>query len=86
MLSIFVCVGSACHLKGSYNIINRLQQIIEERQLGEKVTIKAALCLGKCSEAISVRVDDGDVVSICEENIESFFEQMVFKKLNQRDL
>lgn len=45
LLSIFVCVGSACHLKGSNNIINRFQQIIEERQLGEKVVIKADIQL-----------------------------------------
>lgn len=81
MLSIFVCVGSACHLKGSYNIINQLQQIIEEKQLGEKVIVKAALCLGKCTDAVSARVDGGEVVSLSNENVRSFFEKNVIKKL-----
>lgn len=76
-MTIYVCVGSACHLKGSYNIINDLQKMIEEKKLGEKVTIKAALCLGKCTEAVSVKVDDNEVVSLSEKNVRCFFEALV---------
>lgn len=82
LLSIYVCVGSACHLKGSYNIINQLQQMIEERQLGDRVVLKAALCLGKCTEAVSVRINEGDVISVSEDNIEEFFEKSVIEKLD----
>lgn len=27
MTTIYVCIGSACHLKGSYDVINRLSLI-----------------------------------------------------------
>ena len=30
MMVINVCIGSACHLKGSYNIVSELQEMIEE--------------------------------------------------------
>lgn len=82
MLCIYVCVGSACHIKGSYSIINQLQQLIEERGLGEKVEIKAALCLGNCTNAVSAKVEDGEVVSLSKSNLVSFFEEEVVKKLN----
>ena len=81
LLSIFVCVGSACHLKGSYNVIHQLQQMIEERQLGDRVEVKAALCLGKCTSAVSARVNGGEVVTLSKENVRSFFENDVMKKL-----
>ena len=37
MTTIYVCIGSACHLKGSYDIINRLQALIAKQELGERV-------------------------------------------------
>ena len=30
MIKISVCIGSACHLKGSYNVINGFQHVIEK--------------------------------------------------------
>ncbi len=81
MLIIYVCVGSACHNKGSYNIINQLQQLIEERDLEENIVIKAALCLGNCTNAVSAMVEDGEVISLSSENVRSFFEKVVKEKL-----
>ena len=37
MPTIYGCIGSACHLKGSYDIINRLQALIAKQELGERV-------------------------------------------------
>lgn len=79
---IYVCICSACHLRGSYNIINKLRQMIEERQLGDRVSLKISLCMGKCNEAVSVRIDEDDVIPVCEDNIEEFFERSVTEKLN----
>lgn len=81
LISIIVCIGSACHIKGAYNIINQLQQIIEEKQLDEKVSVKSALCLGHCSNAVSVKLDGEEVVSLSADNVRDFFEKVVMKKL-----
>ena len=81
MLTINVCVGSACHVKGAYNIINILQELIEKKGLGEQVTVKAALCLGECANAVSVMVEDGPVHSVKEKNAAEFFEQHVMSLL-----
>ncbi|MCX7710565.1 MAG: (2Fe-2S) ferredoxin domain-containing protein [Clostridia bacterium] len=80
-MTIYVCVGSACHLKGSYNIINEFQQIIDENGLGDQITVIAALCLGKCSNAVSVQVDDSEAVSLTHQNVRSYFEQVIKKML-----
>ena len=34
-MKITVCIGSSCHLKGSYNVIQAFQQMIEEGRLVE---------------------------------------------------
>lgn len=79
MMTIHVCVGSTCYLKGSYNIIHQIQRLINERNWGERVTVKAAFCLGKCMDAVCVKVDDGPVVSVKEEDVEQLMEEWIAK-------
>lgn len=80
MKTIHVCIGSACHLKGSYNVINALQELINNNNLGDDVTVKAVFCLGECTKAVSVRIDEGKVHSVNENNIEDFFRQYILEK------
>lgn len=77
MVNLEVCVGSACHLKGSYNVINRLNNIIEERKLGDSVVVKAAFCLGNCTQGVSVKVNNEKTVSVRESTVEEFLEQYI---------
>ena len=78
---IQVCVGSACHLKGAYNVINTLQNLINEYSLQEKVTLKAAFCLGQCTSAVSVQIDDSQVISVADSGVEQFFNEFVLGRL-----
>lgn len=77
MKTINVCVGSACHLKGAYQVVNRLQKIVEEKKLEDQVLIKAAFCLGHCTNAVSVQVNQGPVISLTEEEVETFLEEQL---------
>lgn len=81
MVTINVCIGSACHLKGSYNVIRKFQDLIKENGLDEKVVVKAAFCLNECTKAVSVKVDDGAVCSVNANNIEEFFKNNVLKEV-----
>jgi len=77
MMKVSVCIGSACHVKGSYNVINSLQQLVEEHALTDRVEIAASFCLGHCTEAVSVRVDEGEVQSVSGATVREFFRQNV---------
>ena len=81
MLIINVCIGSACHLKGSYNVVNKLQELIEKKKLEDKVVVKGAFCLGECTKAVSVRIDEGPIMSVSEEAVDNFFEKYVVERL-----
>ena len=82
MIDLSVCVGSACHIKGSYNIINTFQQIIEEYDLSDKVELKAIFCLGHCTTGVSVKIDDSEVYSVSGATARKFFETEVLPKIN----
>ena len=77
MITISVCIGSACHLKGSYNVISELQQLIEANNLGDKIEIKSIFCLGHCAGAVSVRINDEEVENIGSHMVKEFFNKRV---------
>lgn len=81
MITINVCIGSVCHINGSYNIINIIQNLINERNLEDEVTVKGAFCLGNCTKPVSVRVDEGEAVSVNEKNVIEFFDAQVVGRL-----
>ena len=37
MIKITVCIGSSCHIKGSRQVVEQLQYLIAENNLGENV-------------------------------------------------
>ncbi|MBK5242261.1 (2Fe-2S) ferredoxin domain-containing protein [Clostridium sp.] len=82
MIDLSVCVGSACHIKGSYNVINNFQQIIEEYKLSDNVQLKAIFCLGHCTEGVSVKIDDSEVYSVSGSTSRKFFDTEVMTRLN----
>ena len=79
-MELNVCVGSSCHLKGSYNVIQIFQQLIEEAGLHDKVTMKATFCMKQCQEGVSVSLD-GQPFSILPETSREFFKIAVAAKV-----
>lgn len=80
MMTINICIGSACHLKGSYNVVSELQEMIEDNKLGDKVELTGVFCLGHCTDAVSVQIGD-EVFSVNTDNVGDFFENQVLKKI-----
>ena len=48
-MTITICIGSSCHLKGSRTIIQKLEELITERQLNDKIELNGSFCMGECS-------------------------------------
>ncbi len=79
---IQVCVGSSCHLKGSPEIVELLQNAIADHHLENKVTLAGSFCIGKCNRiGVTVQVDDDIHVGITKETFRDFFRENVLNKL-----
>ena len=81
MTTISVCIGSACHKRGSYAILNRFKALVAEKGVSDKVTIAPTFCLGECKNGVSVKVDDKLFLGMTEEAVENVFDQYVLPKL-----
>lgn len=80
MTELKICVGSACHLKGSTEVIDIFKKCVERRKISDKVEIKGAFCLGHCTEAVSVCLND-KIYSVTPEGAENFFDTHVMASL-----
>lgn len=77
-----VCVGSACHLKGSSKIIELLQAAVEEHNLSDEITLAGSFCTGKCNRiGVTVQVDDDVYTGVTVETFKEFFETNILAKL-----
>lgn len=83
-MEISICVGSACHLKGSYDVIKSIETLVKDGGLEDRVIIKAAFCLGQCTKAVSVKFE-GDIYSVRKETVEEFFKSHVMKRLRETE-
>ena len=80
MLKITVCIGSSCHIKGSRQVVEQLQYLIAENNLGEKVELGGTFCMGKCQNGVCVSVNDS-FYSVTPETVGEFFNTEILPKV-----
>lgn len=73
MHELNVCVGSSCHIKGSYQVIQTFDTLIKDNHLEGKVKLKASFCMGRCMTGISVLCDDTPIENVGFANAEEVF-------------
>lgn len=58
MKKVVVCIGSSCHLKGSRQVVEELQKLIDQNNLKEEVELAGTFCMGNCQKGVSVKLND----------------------------
>lgn len=80
MLTVNVCIGSSCHLKGSYEVLQTFQKRMEEEPAKGKVDLKAQFCMKQCEKGVSVAIDD-QTYSVSPDTADVFFTETIIPKL-----
>ena len=79
-MKITVCIGSSCHVKGSRQVVEQLQNLIAKNNLGDKVELGGTFCMGKCQQGVCVTVDD-EFYSVTPETAFDFFQENIKEKV-----
>ncbi len=79
-MKVTVCIGSSCHLKGSRQVVEQLQYLIQKHDLGEKVELGGTFCMSRCQEGVCVSVDDS-FFSVSPETVDGFFQKEILEKV-----
>ena len=78
-MKVTVCIGSSCHIKGSRQVVERLQHLIAQEKLGDRVELGGTFCMGKCQEGVCVTVEDR-FFSVSPDTVVGFFEKEIKAK------
>ena len=79
-MTITICLGSACHVKGSHFVLEGLKSLIKEYNLEDQVTLAGTFCTGNCQRGVCVTIGD-QLYSVSPDTTRSFFESEVLAKL-----
>ena len=73
MITVTVCVGSSCHLRGARDVIERFNDLLAEHDPKHEVELKGAFCMERCGEGVNWQIDDEPLTSAtCEEAVRTF--------------
>ncbi len=79
-MKVTVCIGSSCHIKGSRSVVEQLQYLISENNLGDKVELGGTFCMGNCQKGVCVNVND-EFFSVTPDTVKEFFENNIKARL-----
>ena len=79
-MKITICIGSSCHVKGSRQVLEKLQALIAENNAGDKIELSGTFCIGQCQKGVCVLFDE-TVYSVSPETVEDFFNSSVLPNL-----
>lgn len=80
-MRVTICIGSACHLKGSREIIQKMQELVKAKGVSGTVDLNGAFCSGNCvKDGVCVTVD-GELFAVKPEETEEFFEKEILGRL-----
>lgn len=81
-MKVTICIGSSCHLKGSRQVVERLQSLVNENELTDFVELGGTFCMGKCQQGVCVTVDD-EFYSVSPETVDTFFKENILAKVSK---
>ncbi len=79
-MKITVCIGSSCHIKGSRQVVDCLQKLIEKHAVKDKIELHGTFCMNNCQKGVCVAIDDLSF-SVTPDSVEEFFNKEVLARL-----
>jgi NADH-quinone oxidoreductase subunit G len=83
MITVTVCVGSSCHLKGARQMIARFNDLLAQEGLAGQVELKGSFCMEHCGEGINWKINDEIVSSSSVEQGAETFRKRVLAAVAQ---
>lgn len=73
MVTVLVCLGSSCYVRGSEQIAATFERLIEKEGLQSQVDLRGSLCMEHCAMGVSVRVGERVYHQLSPEGADKFF-------------
>ena len=84
MITVTVCVGSSCHVKGAREMIARFNEFLTREGLQDQVELKGSFCMERCGEGINWEIDGEVSSSPSVDEGTKIFQERIFKALDKK--
>lgn len=83
MVTVTLCVGSSCYVRGSNKVADAFESLIEKEGLQDEVELMGAFCMERCSMGVSIRVNDQIYSGVRPEDAETFFYDEIMPRVKE---
>jgi NADH:ubiquinone oxidoreductase subunit E len=81
MVTIQVCVGSSCFLRGAPDVIKAFETVIE-KYAPRQVELKGTFCQELCTKGVTVRINEKVFPAVAPEDVPGLFKEQVIPILS----
>ncbi len=84
MVNVEICIGSACYVKGSSQVVNDLNEIIKEHGWEDKIAVKGSFCMKACQNHIGlgIRINGRQIGQVTAQNAREVLERELTASLS----
>ena len=70
MVNVEICIGSACYVKGSSQVVNDLNALIKDKGWEDKIAVKGSFCMKACQNHIGlgIRINGRQIEGVTAQN------------------
>jgi NADH:ubiquinone oxidoreductase subunit E len=86
MITVTVCVGSSCHVKGAREMITRFNEFLTKEGLHDQVELKGSFCMERCGEGINWEIDGEVSSSPSVDEGTKMFREKILKALDKKTI
>lgn len=83
MITIEICMGSSCFLRGSGRIVDRFRDLIAGHGLEQRVVLKGSFCMEHCTDGVTVKIGERVYTRLTPEDIDRIFGEEVLPELER---
>lgn len=85
MTFVTVCVGSSCHIRGSEEIVERLEAAIRAHGLEDEIIPSGGFCFERCNRhGVTIQVDDDVFAGITPQTFDAFFNENILPRVEAK--
>ena len=84
MVNVEICIGSACYVKGSSQIVNDLNELIKEKHWEDKIAGKGSFCMEACQNhlGLGIRINGNQIEQVTAQNAKEVLNRELSKILS----
>ncbi len=79
MVNLDICIGSACYVKGSNQIVNIVNELLESQGWKDKVTVKGSFCMQSCQNkyGLGIKINNTPIKGVTLSNAKEILKEEI---------